>query len=387
MANPSVTYSFTNGTSADGSQVNTNFTDLINAMTDGTKSFSIDALTVAGTFTANGNVTLGNASSDDITFTGSVASTIPVKTNSTYNFGSSTLGLLSVYLGNNSQTVRLTGSSSMSATYTFTLPVNSGTKGYGLLNGGSATMAWTPMQTDVHSVSSADYTVLDDDGYAHVHVTTGASTRTITLPTAAANTDRRITIRKVDTGAGLVTIDGEGAETIGSYTSYTLTKIHDRVTLLCDGTGWHVLESRHGFVSFTPSWTDPSASVGFSTVVSLYQRVGNCMHLPIAMDTTGAASNSGEVYMTIPDSLTADLSANTILGSATLYYSNSTAQSDDNAFSSGFLIKSATPTRVYVLREDRSTTTGRANFGVTTTAGRYVGVAGYAIIPILEWAQ
>ena len=45
MASPSVTYSFTNGTSADATQVNQNFTDIINAMTDGSKTFSIDALT------------------------------------------------------------------------------------------------------------------------------------------------------------------------------------------------------------------------------------------------------------------------------------------------------------------------------------------------------
>jgi hypothetical protein len=70
MANPSVTYTFTNSTTADGTQVSQNFTDLINSMTDGTKSFSIDALTVAGAALFNGDVTLGNASSDVITVNG-----------------------------------------------------------------------------------------------------------------------------------------------------------------------------------------------------------------------------------------------------------------------------------------------------------------------------
>lgn len=70
MANPSVTYTFSNGTAADASEVNTNFSDIINALTDGTKSLSIDALTVAGAATFNGNVTLGNASGDTITVTG-----------------------------------------------------------------------------------------------------------------------------------------------------------------------------------------------------------------------------------------------------------------------------------------------------------------------------
>jgi len=70
MANPSVTYTFSNGTAADASEVNTNFSDIINSLTDGTKSLSIDALTAAGAATFNGNVTLGNASGDAITVTG-----------------------------------------------------------------------------------------------------------------------------------------------------------------------------------------------------------------------------------------------------------------------------------------------------------------------------
>jgi hypothetical protein len=73
MANPSVTYSFNNGTTADATQVNQNFIDLISAMTDGSKSFSIDALTCAGTATLNGNVILGNAAADTLTVNGTLS--------------------------------------------------------------------------------------------------------------------------------------------------------------------------------------------------------------------------------------------------------------------------------------------------------------------------
>jgi hypothetical protein len=64
MANPSVTYTFTNGTVADASQVNQNFTDLINGLTDGSKSLNVDAITAAGTATFNGDSVIGNASGD-----------------------------------------------------------------------------------------------------------------------------------------------------------------------------------------------------------------------------------------------------------------------------------------------------------------------------------
>jgi hypothetical protein len=64
MANPSVTYTFTNGTTADGTQVSQNFTDLINSLTNGTKSLNIDAITAAGTATLNGDSIIGNGSGD-----------------------------------------------------------------------------------------------------------------------------------------------------------------------------------------------------------------------------------------------------------------------------------------------------------------------------------
>lgn len=73
MASPSVTYTFTNGTTSDGPQVSQNFTDLINSLTDGTKDLSISALTCAGTVSLNGNINLGNASGDTITVAGTYA--------------------------------------------------------------------------------------------------------------------------------------------------------------------------------------------------------------------------------------------------------------------------------------------------------------------------
>lgn len=90
MAAPSVTYEFQNDTTADANQVNQNFSDIINGITDGTKDLSISALTCAGAVAFNGTVTLGNATADDVVFNGYVASTILPKTASTYSLGDST---------------------------------------------------------------------------------------------------------------------------------------------------------------------------------------------------------------------------------------------------------------------------------------------------------
>jgi hypothetical protein len=97
MAAPSLTYTLTNGSTADATQVMQDLNDILNGVTDGTKDLSISALTCAGTATFNGAVTLGNASGDDITITGSVASSIAIKTDDAFDIGSSSLRLNQVF--------------------------------------------------------------------------------------------------------------------------------------------------------------------------------------------------------------------------------------------------------------------------------------------------
>lgn len=90
MSSPSYTYTFSNGSVADASQVNQNFTDILNGVTDGTKDLSISALTCAGTATLNGDINLGNAGADTLSITASLGSSIAVKTTDTYVIGDAT---------------------------------------------------------------------------------------------------------------------------------------------------------------------------------------------------------------------------------------------------------------------------------------------------------
>lgn len=78
MAAITVTYTFSNGTTADATQVNTNFTDILNGLSDGTKDISIGALTVATTsshtgvasFAAQLRSALGSVGAPAYSFTG-----------------------------------------------------------------------------------------------------------------------------------------------------------------------------------------------------------------------------------------------------------------------------------------------------------------------------
>lgn len=114
--------------------------------------------------------------------------------------------------------------------------------------GGSATStvpglvtSFTPAITAGVATKSAAYVVLDGDGYHTVLMTTGATDKTVTLPTAADNAGRILNFKKVDSGAGKLIVDGEGAETVDGATTYEVVNQYGFVTVACDGTGWHII--------------------------------------------------------------------------------------------------------------------------------------------------
>lgn len=98
MAAPSVTHTFVDATTIVHSEVNQNFTDVINAMGDGNDDFTISALTCGGAVTLNGAVTLGNATGDDIAINGRITTDFDPKTAATNTLGDATQTWLSLYL-------------------------------------------------------------------------------------------------------------------------------------------------------------------------------------------------------------------------------------------------------------------------------------------------
>lgn len=96
---------------------------------------------------------------------------------------------------------------------------------------------------DVHTVTNDNYVVLDGDNYTTFLFSTGGSNRTLTLPTAADNTNRVIRVKKIDSGSGRVTVDGENTETVEGAADIRLFAQNDGVTLQCNGTTWYVVAS------------------------------------------------------------------------------------------------------------------------------------------------
>lgn len=72
-----------------------------------------------------------------------------------------------------------------------------------------------------------------------VNATGGAVT--VTLPAAAISTGRMMIVKKTDASGNAVTIDGSGAETIDGAATKSLPTQYSALTMVCDGTGWHII--------------------------------------------------------------------------------------------------------------------------------------------------
>jgi hypothetical protein len=286
-----VTYSFTNGTASDAGQVNTNFTDIISGTSDGTKDFSIAALTCAGTSTFNGNVLLGNASGDDVQFNGSLATSIPIKTQRTYDIGSADLGLRIIYLGMNSTfTIALAApSSGASADYTLTLPPVVGGVGDMPYNTGSGTLLWKPSGIVVDAAAgTSGVTLSTTDQDVHVFAPSAAITVKLDNSFGAGRV-----LRFINNGSAIISLTAQDDSAIRQVYPSSVGNLVCISDAPADSGDWEGLDV---IMSDTVAMTNPTMT-GFGTpsnIEFLYQRHGSWMHLRGAF-TSGTPTTTAAI--------------------------------------------------------------------------------------------
>lgn len=66
-----------------------------------------------------------------------------------------------------------------------------------------------------------------------------ANTFTVTLPTAVGITGRQYIIK--NSGTGVITVDGNGSETIDGQTTWALPAQYDSITIMSDGANWKII--------------------------------------------------------------------------------------------------------------------------------------------------
>ncbi len=93
--------------------------------------------------------------------------------------------------------------------------------------------------------ASASLTAVDGINVQLVNATSGAVT--ITLPTAV-NNNASFIIKKTDSSANVVTIDGASSETIDGDLTYKLNDQYNYVEIVSNGTNWVVVNEFHNEV-------------------------------------------------------------------------------------------------------------------------------------------
>lgn len=118
-----------------------------------------------------------------------------------------------------------------------------------ITDGANGDITLTPKGTGLCNIVGAAFTVtaktttatLTEAEGGIITVTTGAAW-TATLPAASGNAGLWYAFKKTDAAANALTIDGNGAETIdGAATHTAVDAQYDTVTIVCDGSNWHVI--------------------------------------------------------------------------------------------------------------------------------------------------
>lgn len=197
-----VTYTFANSTLADATQVNANFQNIIDGLSDATKNLNISALTAGGAASLGAAVTLGTTSVNDITINGSLASSVAIKTTYSYDIGAATIGLKSIYLGSSDSAARSTRviGATVASSWTLTLPIAAGSAGDAFVNVGSGVSSWVQLSETTNvgltaSVGSNQLTVTfktgagaDPTAAAPSYITFRSATSTTGTPVRRAIT-------------------------------------------------------------------------------------------------------------------------------------------------------------------------------------------------------
>ena len=87
----------------------------------------------------------------------------------------------------------------------------------------------------------ADSPITADANYDVYLCDAASGAITVNLPTAASGIRRKIDIKKIDSSVNLITIDGNGAETIDGAATLELDTQYESVTLITDGLAWYII--------------------------------------------------------------------------------------------------------------------------------------------------
>jgi len=107
------------------------------------------------------------------------------------------------------------------------------------LKSGASAVSWSLVTTVLSKTSDYTCTTSDCGDSAMILTTSSSGNVTITLYAASGNAGRVLHVKKL-VAANSVVIDGNGSETVDGDTTVTITAQYTSLSLVCDGSNWHI---------------------------------------------------------------------------------------------------------------------------------------------------
>lgn len=105
---------------------------------------------------------------------------------------------------------------------------------------------WEPDEDRSVTSKTANYTLLSTDDVCYVDAT--ADNIVITLPdTSGLTENKRYMVKKTDSSAHTVTVDGNGTQTIDGATTFALMYQYDTIEVIKNGNNWSTVNSKYNF--------------------------------------------------------------------------------------------------------------------------------------------
>ena len=169
-----------------------------------------------------------------VAFNHSVSSTTNSTTGFTVNFGQTTL----LYLGNQYLTNPDGSAIAVGAVY-----------GYTVIRYNLSNTRWELVQSQglgILSLAGA-YTMIDGAGPNFINMTTASNTYAVTLPAAANNIGRIITLSKIDSGSGSLTVNPFIGDSIEGLTTVSVPVQYQALTVRSNGTTWVIVSLKNQY--------------------------------------------------------------------------------------------------------------------------------------------
>ena len=96
------------------------------------------------------------------------------------------------------------------------------------------------MKTEAVETVTASSDTLDETNHIVLCDCTSNSI-TINLPAASGNKGLTYVIQKIDATGNIITVDGNGSETINGSTTKSISSQYTSLRIVCDGSNWFII--------------------------------------------------------------------------------------------------------------------------------------------------